>query len=97
LRFRAHYHLYPHPKRTWNFDTTSGNAKYLVQILKKNCEELKERLDGMRTIIDDADNNYLFISDMLRELYLNCEKLYCGIQWDIGFITNVVEVVTVSI
>ena len=48
----------------------------------------------MRNIIEGAHNNNLYISDMLYTLYLNSEKLYCGIKWDIGFPTNIVEIIT---
>jgi hypothetical protein len=90
LRIRAHYHLSPAPTKTLNFDITSGNVMYLVRLLRKNCELLKEKLDSMRTIVDELQNNNMYISDVVHDMYLNCEKLYTSIQFDIGFITNIV-------
>ena len=84
--------MFPHPRKTFNFEMISDNIFNIVRLLKINCTELKVRLESMRSIMDEAQNNDLFISDMLQNLYLNCEKLYCGIQYDIGFLTNVVEV-----
>jgi len=71
-----------------------NNIRKFVIILKKNCNEIKGTLESMRNIIEEAHNNNLYISDMLYTLYLNSEKLYCGIKWDIGFPTNIVEIIT---
>lgn len=90
LHIRTHYTLSPSPTRAINFET--NNVMWLVDLLKKNCVQLKEKLDDMRIIVDEIQDNNLYLSDMLHDMYLNCEKLYCGIQFDIGFITNIVTV-----
>jgi hypothetical protein len=95
IRFRAHYHMLPHPKinESYNsFETVTENVLNLVRILKVNCTELRVRLETMRTIMEEAQNGNYCISDTLQNLYLNCEKLYCGIQFDIGFLANIVQV-----
>lgn len=98
LHIRGHYTLTPAPMRAVDLETSPGfgtgssNIMYLVDLLKKNCVQLKEKLDNMRVIVDEMQDNNLYLPDMLHDMYLNCEKLYCGIQFDIGFITNIVVV-----
>ena len=94
LVFRRDFQITPHPRKTYDFDMITDNILNLVGILRRNANEIKGTLESMRNIIEEAHNNNLYISDMLYTLYLNSEKLYCGIKWDIGFPTNIVEIIT---
>jgi hypothetical protein len=90
LRFRSHFTLHPAPTALRNFETSTRIIMWLVRILRANCFEIKKRLNTMRTIIDEAQDNNITIPELLQEMHLNCEKLYFGIQVDIGFLANIV-------
>lgn len=94
LSFRREFQITPHPRKTYDFDMISDNMLNLVGILRRNANHLRETLESMRNIIEESHNNNLYLSDMLYTLYLNSEKLYCGIKWDIGYPTNIVEIIS---
>jgi len=62
-----------------DFGTTSGNILFLARLLRNNCLK-KRRLNVMREIVDDAQNNDIDLPDYLYNMYMNCEKLYYSMQ-----------------
>lgn len=80
ISFRREFQITPHPRKTYDFDMISDNMLNLVRILRRNAEHLRETLVSMRSLIEESHNNNLYLSDMLYTLYLNSEKLYCGIK-----------------
>jgi hypothetical protein len=92
LRFRSHYTLRPAPTALRNFEDSTRVIMWLVRILRGNCFEIKRRLNTMRTIIDEVNDNQIDIPNILHEIHLNFEKLYVGIQVDIGFLANTVSI-----
>ena len=90
LRFRSHFTIVPRRNATMDFGTTSGNILFLARLLRNNCFKIKRRLNVMREIVDDAQNNDIDLPDYLYNMYMNCEKLYYSMQGEIGFLANTV-------
>lgn len=87
LYYKSQFTIHPTPTCS-NFDVASGNAQYLVTILKKNCYHIKKHLNIMREIVDEMNSNDIDFSDMLNASYVNCERLYITIQPQIGFLAS---------
>jgi hypothetical protein len=97
IHFRSFFTLVPCPGSNARFMSAADNVLYLVRLLKRNCFFMKIRLNSMRTIIDEYQNNEIELPDMLHNMYLNCENLYFGMQGEIGFLANIVYVDSLSI
>jgi len=63
LHYRSHYTLHPKPDSTTDFGVASGNVKYLVKLLRRNCVYIRKILISLRNIVDHAHNNNINISD----------------------------------
>jgi hypothetical protein len=90
VRFRSRFTIVPRRHSTMDFGTTSGNILFLAKLLRNNCFKIKRRLNVMREIVDEAQNNDLDIPDYIYNMYINCEKLYYAMQGEIGFLANTV-------